>query len=88
MALAEEKPQSSASPWRRALIVYLVLAAAVFAFPGGMVSWLDDRNASGLLDAPLAVARGIEAASSAIGVKWLGSKLRHAFAGWVGADES
>ena len=28
-----EKPKSCASPWRRAIVIYLVLAAGVFAFP-------------------------------------------------------
>ena len=43
------KPHSAANPFGRAAIIYVVLALAVFAFPGGFVSWLDDRNASGWL---------------------------------------
>ena len=88
MTLTSDKPKSSASPWGRAMIIYVVLAAGVFAFPGGMVSWLDDRNESGWLTAPLAVARAVDAASGAVGVKQAGQRLRRAFASWVGADDS
>ena len=71
----------------RALIVYAVLLAGVFVFPGGMVAWLDERNDSGWLNAPLAIARAVDAASGAVGVKAVGQRARHAFASWVGADE-
>ncbi len=82
-----DKPASAASPWTRTAIVYAILALAWFAFPGGMVDWLDERN-SGWLAAPLAIARGVDAASSAVGVKQVGAALRKRFAALVGDDES
>jgi hypothetical protein len=72
---------------RRISATYLILAIAVFAFPGGLVSWLDDRNRSGWLDAPLAVMHGVDAVSSALGVKAVGQRLRKGFAGLIGEDE-
>ena len=60
----------------------------MFAFPGGIVDWLDERNGSGWLDAPLAVARGIDAVSAAVGVKRVGTELRKRFKTVVGDDES
>lgn len=82
-----EKPHSATSPWKRALIVYVALALAAFAFPGALVSWLDDRNDSGWLSAPLAAARGIDAASTAVGVKQLGQALRRRFAAFAGETD-
>ena len=61
-----------------------MLALTVFAFPGGMVDWLDERNASGWLSGPLAFARGIDAASAAVGVKGAGQWLRGRFAAAIG----
>jgi hypothetical protein len=87
MTPAAEVPKTSASPWPRAVVIFTILAAGWFAFPGGMVDWLDQRNDSGWLSAPLALARRIDAASGAIGVKQAGQNLRQAFAHWVGADE-
>jgi hypothetical protein len=72
---------------RRLATVYAILALGVFAFPGGMVAWLDERNDSGWLSAPLAVARGIDAASGAVGVKQVGEALRKRFAGLFGDDD-
>ena len=72
---------------RRIAWIYLILALVVFAFPGGLVSWLDDRNASGWLNAPLAVMRGVDALSAAVGVKAVGQRLRKEFAKAVGEDE-
>ena len=77
----------AASPLRRILIIYAILALAVFAFPGGIVDWLDERNGSGWLDAPLAAARGIDAVSAAAGLKGVGVMLRKRFAALVGDDE-
>ena len=71
---------------RRIVAVYIVLAVAEFAFPGGLVSWLDDRNRTGWLDAPLSAARAIDAASAALGVKGIGQRLRGAFASAIGED--
>ena len=72
---------------RRIAATYIILAIAVFAFPGGLISWLDDRNRSGWLDAPLAVMRGVDAVSSAVGVKATGQRLRKGFARAIGEDE-
>ncbi len=72
---------------RRLLAVYAILAIAVFAFPGGLTGWLDDRNRSGWLDAPLAVMRTIDAASAAVGVKGVGERLRARFRSLIGDDE-
>jgi hypothetical protein len=71
---------------RRIFATYVILALAVFAFPGGLVSWLDDRNRTGWLDAPLAIMRGVDAASAALGVKAVGQRLRKGFAGAIGED--
>ena len=72
---------------RRILATYAILALAVFAFPGGLVSWLDDRNGSGWLDAPLGIMRGVDAVSAALGVKGVGQRLRKGFASALGDDE-
>jgi len=72
-------PASAASPWTWARIIYVILALAAFCFPGGVVDWLDDRNAGGWLNAPLALARGVEAVSMALGVKPLTDGLRARF---------
>jgi len=82
-----DKPHSAANPWTRAAIIYVVLALGVFAFPGGFVSWLDDRNASGWLTAPLALAQAIDKVSAAVGVKGIGQALRKRFATFAGEDE-
>jgi hypothetical protein len=87
MTPTPSKSDTSASPWLRSVVIFAILVAGVFAFPGGMVDWLDERNESGWLSAPLALARGVDAASAAVGVKQIGQGLRHAFASWVGADE-
>jgi hypothetical protein len=72
---------------RRILSIYLILALTVFAFPGGLVSWLDERNRDGWLDAPLGLMRGVDAVSAALGVKAVGQRLRKGFAAAIGEDE-
>jgi hypothetical protein len=72
---------------RRVATVYAILALAVFAFPGGWVDWLEERNGGGWLEAPLALARGIEAVSGAVGVKRAGEALRRRFAAIVGEGD-
>ena len=72
---------------RRIVVLYAILAMAVFAFPGGLVGWLDDRNRTGRLDAPLAAMRAVDAASAAVGVKAIGQRLRKGFAAAVGVEE-
>jgi hypothetical protein len=84
MAAPRVKPPSATSPWAWLRVLYAVLALTVFAFPGGMVDWLDERNASGWLSGPLAFARGIDAASAAVGVKGAGEQLRRWFAAVIG----
>jgi hypothetical protein len=75
---------SATRPWTRVFTVYAILVLAIFAYPAGLVDWLDERNASGWLDAPLALARAADSASTAIGVKGVGEGLRKRFAAWVG----
>ena len=87
MKAAASHPASVSSPRRRILIIYAILGLAWFAFPGGLVDWLDERNATGWLTAPLALARGIDAASAATGVKAVGQGLRKRFSSIVGTDE-
>ena len=67
----------------RIFAVYAILALAWFAFPGGVVAWMDDHNRSGWLAAPRALAGAVDAASAAVGVKQVGEKLRATFAGWL-----
>ncbi len=86
MKAAARNPAST-SPLRRILIIYAILGLVWFAFPGGLVDWLDERNATGWLTAPLALARGIDAASAATGVKAVGQGLRKRFAAIIGDDE-
>lgn len=81
-------PASGANPWLRAGVIYGVLALTAFCFSGGLVDWLDERNASGWLAAPLALARGVDAASAALGVKQVGQGLRKRFAALVGDADS
>ena len=73
---------------RRLVAVYAILAVGVFVFPGGLESWLDDRNASGWLTAPLAIVRGVGSVSAALGVRTVAERLRKGFAHAVGDDES
>jgi hypothetical protein len=82
------KPATATSPWDWARVVYAVLALTVFCFPGALVDWLDERNASGWLAAPLVLARGVDAASAAVGAKGVGQGLRKWFAQAVGDSES
>ena len=84
MAAPRVKPPSATSPWAWLRVTYAVLALTVFVFPGGMVDWLDERNAIGWLTAPLAVARAVDAASAAVGVKGVGEWLRGRFATFIG----
>jgi len=79
-------PTRVANPWVRACVLFAILIAGAFAFPGGMTDWLDERNASGWLSAPLAVARAVDDVSSALRVKQVGQGLRKAFGDWVGAQ--
>jgi len=81
------RPASAPYARRRLLTIYAILALGVLAFPGGLVGWLDERNASGWFAAPLAFARGIDAVSGAIGVKEVGQGLRKRFSALIGEDE-
>lgn len=88
MTPARRRPPSTTSPWSWARVVYAVLALTALCFPGGMVDWLDERNASGWLAAPLALARGVDAASAALGAKRVGEGLRKWFAQAVGESDT
>jgi hypothetical protein len=88
MAEQPTAPPSPTSPWAWLRVLYAVLALAAFAFPGGLVDWLDERNTDGWLAAPLALARGVDAVSAAVGVKGVGQALRKCFAAVVGDSDS
>jgi hypothetical protein len=83
-----QRPVSATSPWSWARAIYAVLALSAFCFPGGMLDWLDERNAGGWLAAPLALARGLDAASAALGAKEVGEGLRKWFAQTVGGSDT
>lgn len=68
--------------------IYAILALAAFAFPAGLRSWLEDRNANDRLWLPLALARQVEAASNAVGVAPIGAALRERFSKLIGGDDS
>ncbi len=85
---AAQHPASAVSPWSWARVVYAVFALTLFCFPGGMVDWLEERNASGWLGAPLALARGVDAASAALGAKRVGEGLRQWFATAIGQSDT
>ena len=72
----------------RIFAVYAILGLAWFAFPGGVVAWMDDHNRSGWLGGPRAFAGVVDAASAAVGVKQAGERLRATFAGWLEGDQS
>jgi hypothetical protein len=88
MIAKRERANSTAFPWRWAGALYSVLFLAAFAFPGGLVDWLDDRNSTGWLSAPLAIATGIDAVSTAVGVKMVGVELRRRFTTAIGEGET
>ena len=88
MAEPRAKPPSSTSPWAWLRVIFVVLGLTMFAFPGGMVDWLDERNTSGWLSGPLAFARRIDAASAAVGLKGAGQWLRGKFAAAIGDADS
>lgn len=88
MTPSAQHPASTVSPWNWARVIYAVFALTAFCFPGGMVDWLQDRNASGWLDAPLALARGVDAASAALGTKRVGEGLRQWFAAAIGQSDT
>jgi hypothetical protein len=68
--------------------IYAILALTAFAFPAGLRSWLEERNANDRLWLPLAAARQIEAASNAVGVAPIGAELRRRFSKLIGDDDS
>ena len=80
-------PFAANSPKRWMVVIYSVLALAAFAFPAGLRDWLEERDAGGWLAAPLAVARRIEAASEAVGVKQCGEALRRRFEKLIGDQD-
>lgn len=85
----EENPDAAEhSPRRWIAVIYAILALTAFAFPGGLTSWLEDRNVNNRLWLPLIVARQVEAASNAVGVGRIGAELRRRFADLIGGDDS
>ncbi len=79
-------PANRLSRWT--VTIYAILALTAFAFPAGLRSWLEDRNADDRLWLPLALARRIEAASNAVGVAPIGADLRRRFSKLIGDDDS
>lgn len=75
-------------PLRRIAVVFAILSLAAFAYPGGLVAWLDERDAGGRLAVPLAMARGIDAASAAVGVKGLGVAIRKYVAPYLSGEDN
>jgi hypothetical protein len=84
----EPAPRPAASSLRRWMVtIYAILALTEFAFPAGLRDWLEERDAGGRLWLPLAIARQIEAASQAVGVKPIGEELRRRFQQAIGDEE-
>jgi hypothetical protein len=88
MTIDENPDVAERSPRRWIAVIYAVLALTAFAFPGGLTSWLEDRNVNNRLWLPLIVARQVEAASNAIGVGRVGVELRRRFSELIGGDDS
>jgi hypothetical protein len=81
-------PAATNRPLRWIVVIYAVLALTAFAYPAGLRDWLEERDSGGRLWLPLAIARQIETASDAIGVKSVGVRLRASFGRLIGEDES
>lgn len=79
---------AAASPLRWIATIFAILALTAFAFPSGLRDWLEERNASGTLALPLAIARQVEAASNALGVAPVSADLRRRFARLIGEPET
>jgi len=85
----ESPPPAAANNLSRWMVtIYAILALTAFAFPAGLRSWLEERNANDRLWLPLALARQIEAASNALGVAPIGAELRRRFTKLIGDDDS
>jgi hypothetical protein len=80
-------PPSANRPLRWMATIYAILALTMFAFPAGLRDWLEERDAGGKLWLPLTIARQIEAASDAVGVKPVGARLKAWFAALVGEGD-
>ena len=81
-------PAATNRPLRWIVVIYSVLALTAFAYPAGLRDWLEERDSGGRLWLPLAIARQIETASDAVGVKPVGVRLRAWFGKLIGDDES
>ena len=81
-------PAAANRPLRWIVVIYCVLALTAFAYPAGLRDWLEERDSGGRLWLPLAIARQIENASDAIGVKPVGVRLRAWFGKLIGEEES
>jgi hypothetical protein len=73
------------SPWDWGVVIYSVLALAVFSFPGGVLDFMEEH--SGLLSAPTRLMRAIDHASAAIGLSTVGAELRRAFAAQIEQED-
>jgi len=70
-----------------AVVIYSVLGLALFAFPGGVLDSLEDRNADGFLWAPILIVKTIDELSNAVGLSVVSADLRRAFATQVDQDQ-
>jgi hypothetical protein len=77
-------PPAANRPLRWMVTIYAILALTAFAFPAGLRDWLEERDSGGKLWLPIAIARQIESASHAVGVKPVGARLKAWFAALIG----
>jgi hypothetical protein len=75
------------SPWDWGVVIYSVLALAVFSFPGGVLKFMEERSGDSLLSAPTQLMRAIDHASAAIGLSEVGAELRGAFAAQIEQED-
>lgn len=88
MPLEAAPPVATNRPLRWMIVIYAILALTAFAYPAGLPDWLEERDSGGRLWLPIAIARQIEAASSAVGVKPIGEHLRAWFSRLIGEGDS
>jgi hypothetical protein len=88
MPLEAAPPVATNRPLRWMIVIYAILALTAFAYPAGLRDWLEERDSGGRLWLPIAIARQIEAASSAVGVKPIGEHLRAWFSRLIGEGDS
>jgi hypothetical protein len=78
--------KSRDGPFYWGIVIYTTLALAAFAFPNGLVDWLQERNGEIWVAAPLAIANAIDFASTLVGAKAVGVEARRMFAAQLDAE--